>query len=95
MRETLEALAAGELGVEAAAAELAGYAETDDGSGRFDAAREERTGIPEAVLASGKTPAEVADLVATAVETKRPLDGPVEACGRALPSCAVAASKAL
>jgi len=69
MRETLEALAAGELGVEAAAAELAGYAETDDGSGRFDAAREERTGIPEAVLASGKTPAEVADLVATAVET--------------------------
>jgi hypothetical protein len=37
----------------------------------------------------------VGDLVATAVETKRPLDGPVEACGWALPSHAVAASKAL
>jgi len=67
MRDTLEALAAGELSVEAAMADLAGYAATD--AGRFDAARESRTGIPEGVLAEGKTPAETATLVATAVET--------------------------
>jgi hypothetical protein len=37
----------------------------------------------------------VGDLVATAAETIRRLDGPVEACGWALPSHAIAASKAL
>jgi len=67
MRETLEALAAGEIGVEEAQARLAGYATTD--AGRFDAAREHRRGIPEAVLAEGKTPEEVATLAAAAVET--------------------------
>lgn len=67
MREILEAVAAGELSVEAAMAELVGYATTD--AGRFDAARERRTGIPEGVLAEGKTVEETAKLVATAVET--------------------------
>jgi hypothetical protein len=67
MRETLEALAAGELSVSAAEAQLAGYATTP--SGRFDAARETRRGIPEAVLAEGKTPTEVVDLAETALET--------------------------
>ncbi|MFW5977852.1 MAG: nickel pincer cofactor biosynthesis protein LarB, partial [Halohasta sp.] len=38
-------------------------------AGRFDAAREQRRGIQEAILAEGKTPAEVVDLAETAVET--------------------------
>jgi len=67
MREILAAVAAGELTPAEAESELAGYATT--GAGRFDAAREARSGVPEAVLGSGKTPAEVADLAATAVET--------------------------
>ncbi|WP_096394328.1 nickel pincer cofactor biosynthesis protein LarB [Halorubrum trapanicum] len=67
MRETLAALEAGEIGVEEAESRLAGYATTD--AGRFDAARERRRGIPEAILAEGKTPAEVAALATTAVET--------------------------
>jgi len=67
MRETLEAVAAGELSVAAAEARLSGYATTP--SGRFDAAREQRRGIPEAILAEGKTPREVVDLAEAAVET--------------------------
>lgn len=67
MRETLAALEAGEIGVEEAESRLAGYATTD--AGRFDAARERRRGIPEAILAEGKTPAEVAALTTTALET--------------------------
>ncbi|WP_135667364.1 nickel pincer cofactor biosynthesis protein LarB [Halorhabdus rudnickae] len=67
MRETLEALAAGELSVAAAQARLAGYADND--GGRFDAARRSRAGVPEAILGDGKTPMEVASLAATAVET--------------------------
>ncbi|GAA0294768.1 nickel pincer cofactor biosynthesis protein LarB [Halarchaeum salinum] len=67
MRDVLERLAAGELSVAEAEAELAGYATTD--AGRFDAARETRRGVPEAILAEGKTPAEVGALAATAVET--------------------------
>ena len=67
MRELLEALAAGDVSVAEAEARLAGYATTD--AGRFDAAREARSGVPEAVLAAGKTPAETASLAVTAVET--------------------------
>ena len=67
MRETLAALAAGEIGIEEAESRLAGYATTD--AGRFDAARERRRGIPEAILAEGKTPAEVAALATTALDT--------------------------
>ena len=67
MREVLNALADGEITVSEAEARLAGYATT--GAGRFDAAREERRGVPEAILADEKTPEDVADLVSTAVET--------------------------
>ena len=67
MRDTLEALDAGEIGVAEAESRLAGYATT--AAGRFDAGREQRRGIPEAILAEGKTAAEVAALAATAVET--------------------------
>lgn len=67
MRDILEAVAAGELSPEVAEARLRGYATT--GAGRFDAARERRRGVPEAVLGEGKTPEEVADLVTTAVAT--------------------------
>ncbi|WP_254536381.1 nickel pincer cofactor biosynthesis protein LarB [Halomarina litorea] len=67
MRELLDAVADGTLSPAAAEAELRGYA-TDE-AGRFDAAREERAGVPEAILAEGKTPDEAATLTATAVET--------------------------
>lgn len=67
MREVLESLASGELSVDEAEAALRGYATSD--AGRFDAARERRRGVPEAILADGKTPEEVATLAATAVET--------------------------
>ena len=67
MRDTLEALDDGEIGVTEAESRLAGYATT--AAGRFDAARERRRGIPEAILAEGKVPAEVAALTTTAVET--------------------------
>jgi NCAIR mutase (PurE)-related protein len=50
-----------------AEARLAGYATTD--AGRFDAARERRRGIPEAILGDGKTPTEVAAMVDAALET--------------------------
>ncbi len=67
MREILEAVAAGELTPAEAESKLAGYATTD--AGRFDAAREARSGVPEAVLGSGKTAGEIGDLAATAIET--------------------------
>jgi hypothetical protein len=67
MRDILDAVAAGELSPAAAEARLRGYATTD--AGRFDAARERRRGVPEAILAAGKTADEVADLAATSVET--------------------------
>ena len=67
MRELLDAVAAGEVSPADAEARLAGYA-TDE-AGRFDAARETRRGVPEAILGDGKTPEETASLAATAVET--------------------------
>jgi len=84
MRDVLDAVAEGELSPAEAEAELRGYART--GAGRFDAAREARTGIPEAVLADGKTPEEVASMTAAAVETTghalvtRADDDDVDAC---------------
>lgn len=65
--DILERLARGELSVAEAEARLIGYATGD--AGRFDAARIHRRGVPEAILAPGKTPDEVADLASTAVET--------------------------
>jgi len=67
MRDLLEAVATGEVSPAQAEARLAGYATGE--AGRFDAARETRSGVPEAILATGKTPEEVAALAATAVET--------------------------
>ena len=67
MKETLQAVADGELSVAAAEARLAGYATT--AAGRFDAAREQRRGIPEAILAEGKSPDAVVELAETALET--------------------------
>ena len=67
MRDVLRALAAGDITVAEAEARLSGYATTE--AGRFDAAREDRRGVPEAILADGKAPEAVADLVSTAVET--------------------------
>lgn len=67
VRAVLEAVAEGKLSPAGAEAELLGHVGTD--AGRFDAARERRTGVPEAVLAAGKTAEETADLAATAVET--------------------------
>jgi NCAIR mutase (PurE)-related proteins len=66
-RAVLEALAAGEISVAEAESRIAGYATT--AAGRFDADRERRRGIPEAVLAEGKRPAETAALATTALET--------------------------
>lgn len=67
MRELLEAVAAGDLSPAEAETRLRGYATT--GVGRFDAAREDRRGVPEAILASGKSPSEVAALTEVALET--------------------------
>ena len=67
MRELLEAVAAGDLPPAEAEARLRGYATT--GAGRFDAGREQRRGVPEAILAAGKSPSEVAALTRTALET--------------------------
>ena len=67
MRDVLDAVADGELSPAAAEAELRGYASTD--AGRFDAARAGRSGIPEAILADGKTPEETATMALAAVET--------------------------
>ncbi len=67
VRDTLESLAAGEIGVSEAESRISGYATA--AAGRFDADRERRRGIPEAVLAEGKLPAETAALAATALET--------------------------
>jgi NCAIR mutase (PurE)-related protein len=67
MRELLEDVAAGDLSPAEAEVQLRGYATTD--AGRFDAARENRRGVPEAILADGKTPTEVADLAETALAT--------------------------
>jgi hypothetical protein len=67
MRDILDAVAAGDLSPAAAEARLRGYATGE--AGRFDAARERRSGVPEAVLAAGKTPEEVAALATTSVET--------------------------
>lgn len=50
-----------------AEARLAGYATSE--AGRFDAAREHRRGVPEAILSEGKEPSEVASLAETALES--------------------------
>ena len=67
MRDLLEAVASGETTPAAAEAELRGYVTND--AGRFDAARERRAGVPEAILAAGKTTAELTDLAEASIES--------------------------
>ncbi|RKD93708.1 nickel pincer cofactor biosynthesis protein LarB [Halopiger aswanensis] len=67
MRELLDAVADGSLSPAQAEAKLKGYVTGE--AGRFDAARQQRRGIPEAILADGKTPAQVVALAETALET--------------------------
>ncbi|SEW25842.1 nickel pincer cofactor biosynthesis protein LarB [Natrinema salifodinae] len=67
MRELLKAVADGSLSPAEAEAELRGYVTGD--AGRFDAARDQRRGIPEAIFAEGKSDAQVAALAETALET--------------------------
>ncbi|WP_247003534.1 nickel pincer cofactor biosynthesis protein LarB [Halosolutus gelatinilyticus] len=67
MRELLEAVADGSLSPAQAEAELRGYVTGD--AGRFDAARQHRRGIPEAIFAAGKSAEQVVELAETALET--------------------------
>ncbi len=67
MRELLEAVADGSLSPAQAEAELNGYVTGE--AGRFDAARDRRRGVPEAIFADGKSPAQVVSLAETALET--------------------------
>lgn len=67
MRDVLRELADGAITVAEAESRLAGYATTD--AGRFDAAREGRGGVPEAVLGEGKPPEAVTELAEAAIET--------------------------
>jgi NCAIR mutase (PurE)-related protein len=67
MPDILDRVAAGDLSPAAAEARLRGHVRTE--AGRFDAARADRAGVPEAVLAEGKTPAETAAMVAASLES--------------------------
>ncbi|SEQ79255.1 nickel pincer cofactor biosynthesis protein LarB [Natrinema salaciae] len=67
MRELLEAVADGSLSPAQAEAELNGYVTGE--AGRFDAARDQRRGIPEAILAEGKSAEQVIALAEAALET--------------------------
>lgn len=67
MRELLEAVADGSLSPVQVEAELQGYVTGD--AGRFDAARQQRRGIPEAIFAEGKSAPQVVALAETALET--------------------------
>ncbi|WP_226039888.1 nickel pincer cofactor biosynthesis protein LarB [Natrinema sp. DC36] len=67
MRELLEAVADGSLSPAAAEAELRGYVTGE--AGRFDAARDRRRGVPEAIFAEGKTTPQIVALAETALET--------------------------
>ena len=59
----LEAVAAGETSVADARAQLEGYTRVDDFA-RLDTGRSARNGVPEVVLGEGKSPGQVADIVA-------------------------------
>jgi len=67
MRDILERVAAGELSPDEAEARLKGYVPNE--AGRFDATRERRSGVPEAIFGVGKTPSEVTQLAVTSLET--------------------------
>jgi NCAIR mutase (PurE)-related protein len=68
VRETLELLARGALSAEAAEERLALAPILDLGFARLDARRGARQGVPEAILAEGKTPEQVAAIVSALLE---------------------------
>jgi NCAIR mutase (PurE)-related protein len=68
LREILELVARGELSAQGAQQRLASGGVIDLGFARLDASRARRQGVPEAVLAEGKTPEQVATIVASLVE---------------------------
>ncbi len=67
MREILARVAAGDLSPAEAEAAIRGYVIGD--AGRFDAAREQRRGVPEAILAEGKTVDEVTEMMQLALDS--------------------------
>jgi pyridinium-3,5-biscarboxylic acid mononucleotide synthase len=68
MHELLEAVRRGEVSTEAALERLSGLPFRDLGFARADLHRELRQGAPEAVLAEGKTPQQVAEIVRAMVD---------------------------
>jgi NCAIR mutase (PurE)-related protein len=68
LREVVELLARGELSPRAAEERLARAPLIDLGFARLDAQRAQRQGVPEAVLAEGKTPDQVVAIVAALAE---------------------------
>jgi NCAIR mutase (PurE)-related protein len=71
LREVIERLARGELSARDAEERLAMAPLLDLGFARLDARRAERQGVPEAVLAEGKTPEQVAAIVSALLERGR------------------------
>lgn len=71
IRELLELLARGEISTQAVEARLIGDPLLDLGFARIDSARGLRQGVPEAVLAEGKTPGQVVEIVRTMAERGR------------------------
>ncbi len=67
MRDILDGVADGRLDPAEAEAQIRGYTTTS--AGRFDATRETRSGVPEAILASKKTTDEIHALAGTSLET--------------------------
>ncbi len=67
MRDILEAVAEGTVTPEVAEATLRGYVTNE--AGRFDATRCQRSGVPEAILADGKTLSEITTLIDASIET--------------------------
>jgi NCAIR mutase (PurE)-related protein len=67
LHDIIEQVSSGKLTPEEAQARLVGYVRTD--AGRFDAAREQRRGVPEGIFAPGKTVEEIATLIEAALST--------------------------
>lgn len=68
LREILEALRDGRLGVEEALGHLRSFPVKDLGHTRLDTHREVRCGGPEVVYGAGKTPEQIADIAAAILE---------------------------
>ena len=73
LRRLLAKVASGELSSEQAFEKLRGFPSDDLGFARLDTHREIRTGIPEVVYGSGKTPEQVVGIAQRLVERGAPL----------------------